>query len=292
VALYAFDAGIFTHLDKFKKVVTSGPTMTLSYIWTNTAVLGQDMLFLLGIDPETYTFYWDPEGTARLKAWSFLLVPQAWSLSMEWYFYLAAPFLLRLRVIWIVLIFVGSLCLRLYIVSQGSQYDLLVRRLFPSELCLFLAGYFSYLLFKHVRRWERKHLMGLFSWAALVTIFVFYNHISEKYSLVLLALMLTFSMPFIFSLSKDSKMDRFLGNLSFSVYMVHFLIIEFLDDYIHEYSIWMILPLILLSATGVYWGLERPIDRWRQRRLKPELSSKDRDSADKMPLMVAVEATM
>ena len=58
--------------------------------------------------------------------------------------------------------------------------------------------------------------------------------------------------------------------------MVHFLVIEFVDDYIHEYSLWTILPFVLVIALSIYYGIERPIDCWRQRRVKPRFVLNDR----------------
>lgn len=266
-ALCTVDAGIFTRFDKFQKVFAGGPFMALTYLWTNTAILGQDILFLLGVDVSNYSFFWDIDGNASTKAWSFILVPQAWSLSMEFYFYLLAPFILRRRVKWVTALFIASVGLRLCIVLKGPGYDLFLRRFFPSELCLFLSGYFSYLLFKHVRRYDKKRFMGFFSWAALLIVLFFYNRIDQKSALSLMAVTLVLAMPFIFNLAKDNKIDRFLGNISFPIYMVHFVIIELIDDYIHEYSLWIILPPVFVTALAVYHGIEKPVDRWRQRRV-------------------------
>jgi peptidoglycan/LPS O-acetylase OafA/YrhL len=267
--LYSFDVGIFTRFEKFQKVVTSGPLMTLSYLWTNIAIFGQDLLFLLGIDPSDHSFYWDLNAAAPLKAWSLILVPQAWSLSMEFYFYLCAPFILRRRACWVSVLFVGSLALRVFIVSQGAKYDLFLRRFFPAELCLFLSGYFSYILLKYVRKCNRKYLTGLFSAVTLLLVLFMYNRINSKYALALLTVTLVVTMPFIFNFLKDNRIDRFLGNISFPIYMAHFLIIEFVDDYVDEYSIWTLLPPVLFVALSIYYGIERPIDRWRQARVKP-----------------------
>jgi peptidoglycan/LPS O-acetylase OafA/YrhL len=258
--LCAFDLGIFTRYQKFQQVLTNGPVMALSYLWVNIAIMGQDLLFLLGVDIADYSFYWDISGNASVKAWSFLLVPQAWSLSMELYFYLLAPFILRRRVRWVAGLFLASLGVRLFIVSRGPEYDLFLRRFFPAELCLFLSGYFSYLLFKHIRHCDRKYFMGLSSWAVLLCVLVLYDKINANYSLALLAITMTLLMPFIFNLAKDNKVDRLLGNISFPIYMVHFLVIEVIDDYIDEYSLWMLLPLILVVALAVYYGIEVPVD--------------------------------
>jgi peptidoglycan/LPS O-acetylase OafA/YrhL len=270
IALIAFDVGIFTRSEKFHEVLTGSHLMTLSYLWTNVAILGQDVLFLLGINPADYSFHWDLAGNASVRAWWFTLVPQAWSLSMELYFYLLAPFILRLRIRWVGLLFLASLGLRVsIIVIGGPEYALFLRRFFPSELCLFLAGYFSYILYKRVRGHQRQYFTGLLAWATLLLVLILYNQIHESYSLPLLAFSVVILMPCIFSLSKDSRIDRFLGNISFPIYMVHFLVIECLADCVEEYSLWMLLSVVFVTALAVHYGIERPIDYWRQGRIKP-----------------------
>jgi peptidoglycan/LPS O-acetylase OafA/YrhL len=189
---------------------------------------------------------------------------------MELYFYLLAPFILRLRIRWVALLFLASLGVRVsIIVLGGPKYDLFLRRFFPAELCLFLAGYFSYLLFKHVRNYNRRYLTGLPAWAALLCAFMLYNKINASYSLVVLTVTVTLVMPFIFNMAKNNRIDRFLGNISFPIYMVHFLVIECLAGSVEEYSLWMLLPIVFVTALAVRYGIEMPIDYWRQRRVKP-----------------------
>lgn len=266
--LFVFDVGIFTGIDRFEKVFTRSLFMALSYFWTNIAIIGQEILFLLGVDADNYSFYWDSNGTAPLKGYYYVLVPQAWSLSMELYFYLLAPFILRLRVYWIGFIFVLSLGLRLFIISNGPEYDLLARKCFPAELCLFLLGSLSYFLFTLIRGYKNKYSLGLISWAALLAVLIFYEQIDKTYALILLASAAFISIPFIFKLTKDSRTDRFLGNISYPIYIVHFLIVAIFEEYFEEeYPFFLPLLAVFSTSLVVYYGIEAPIDRWRQRRV-------------------------
>jgi peptidoglycan/LPS O-acetylase OafA/YrhL len=170
----------------------------------------------------------------------------------------------------VALLFLASLGLRVsIIIIGGPEYALFLRRVFPSELCLFLAGYFSYVLYKKVGGLQHQYFIGLLAWAALLFVLMQYNQIHENYALALLAFSVAILTPCIFSLSKDSKIDRFLGNISFPIYMVHFLVIACLDDFMEEYSLWMLLSLVFVIALAVHYGIEMPIDYWRQRRVKP-----------------------
>lgn len=267
VALWVSDVGIFTRIDKFKATFTQNAVFTVSYAWTNMAVLGQEILFLLGIDPESHSFYFAPGGMASVKAWHQTLVPQAWSLSMEFYFYLIAPFILRRNIYWLSFFFILSLALRLSILSAGAEYELLARRCFPAELWLFLIGAFSYSLFTRIRDCKSRYCLGLTSWTALLVVLICYNRIEKDYALTMLAFTAFITIPFVFNLTKDAKVDRFLGNLSYPIYMVHFLIIALLHEYMEEYSLSFLLLLVLSASIILYCVVEAPINGWRQRRI-------------------------
>ncbi|MDY6955116.1 MAG: hypothetical protein SWE60_26740, partial [Thermodesulfobacteriota bacterium] len=202
-ALFSFDVGAFTRMDKFEGVFSNGLVMVVTYAWANIAVLGQEMLFLLGVDTANYSFFWAVDGAASAKAWSYILVPQAWSLSLELCFYFLAPLVLRRGVYWVGGVFLLSLALRLFLVLKGPQYDLLLRRCFPAELCLFLLGYFSYLLFLTIRG-RAGGYVGLLSWAVLLAVLLSFDSMTEEYALTILALTTFLCIPFIFNATKDN----------------------------------------------------------------------------------------
>ena len=267
VVLFVFDVGIFANANRVEKVFTRSLFMTVLYLWTNVAIVGQEIFFLLGINPDSPSFYWDLNGMASIKGYYYALVPQAWSLSMELYFYFLAPFILRLRIIWVISIFALSLCLRLLIVSKGPEYDLFLTRCFPAELCLFLVGSLSYFLFTIIRGNKNKYSLGLISWAAVLVYLISYEQMDQSYALTFLAIAVFVCMPFVFDLTRKSRIDRFLGNMSYPVYVVHFLIIGFLEGYKEEYSVFLLLALVFSASLLLHYGIEAPTDRWRQMRI-------------------------
>ncbi|MDY6953368.1 MAG: acyltransferase [Thermodesulfobacteriota bacterium] len=265
-ALLSFDVAAFTHMDRFENVFSHGPVMAGTYVWTNIAVLGQEMLFLLGVDTANYSFFWAVDGAASAKAWSYILVPQAWSLSLELCFYFLAPLVLRRGVYWVGGVFLLSLALRLFLVLKGPQYDLLLRRCLPAELCLFLLGYFSYLLFLTIKGRSGGYV-GLLSWAVLLAVLLSFDSMTEGYALTILALTTCLCIPFIFNATKDNRLDRFLGNISYPFYIVHFLIVAFFDEYFEEYPLFPLLATVWGASLILYYVVDEPIDRWRQRRV-------------------------
>jgi len=92
---------------------------------TNLAIVGQDVA----------TFQ-SPRGA--------LLVPQAWSLALELYFYALAPFIVRLRTLTLLAIIAASFAARLIAYSYGLDHDPWTYRFFPFEIAFFLCGILAY----------------------------------------------------------------------------------------------------------------------------------------------------
>jgi len=276
-ALFSFDVAVFTRMDRFERVFSHGLFMAGTYVWANIGVLGQEMLFLLGVDTANHSFYWAVDGGASAKAWSYILVPQAWSLSLELCFYFLAPLLLRRRWCWVAGIFFASLSLRLFLVSKGPEYDLLLRRCFPAELCLFLLGYFGYLLFLKIKGRPGRHF-GLLSWVVLLAVLFSFDNITEEYAFTILALTTALCIPFIFNATRNNPLDRFLGDISYPFYIVHFLIVAFFDDYFEEYPLLPLLATVLVASLILYYAVDEPIDRWRQRRVEAVAAKQLSDS--------------
>jgi peptidoglycan/LPS O-acetylase OafA/YrhL len=82
------------------------------------------------------------------------------------------------------------------------------------------------------------------------------------------------SIPMLFMFSKNKKADRLLGDLSYAVYITHFFIIKLMINtklFIHLNIIYT--SLFAIAATLCFSYLltlfiEKPIDRYRQLRLK------------------------
>lgn len=76
------------------------------------------------------------------------------------------------------------------------------------------------------------------------------------------------ALPFIFQYSKSKPIDRFLGELSYPVYISHVFIcsiVRTVCDRGSEYGL-LSVAATLVGATVLYVGFQRPIERYRQRR--------------------------
>ena len=81
------------------------------------------------------------------------------------------------------------------------------------------------------------------------------------------------AIPTLFRVTRTHRIDRFLDELSYPIYIGHMLVM-----WTGEYLLGMqpgagyglaVLAASLMLALGLYWCVDRPIDAWRHRRLKP-----------------------
>lgn len=214
----------------FSTYQTSPLSATLILITSNIFIFFQDWVIFLDFKDGAYNIV-SSLAQSSTKFYEGLLLPQAWTLGVELSFYLIAPFILLNRKLLIALL-IGSLALRVYLLSIGiGAEDPWSYRFFPTELTLFLAGAMSHQLLLPL---YQKYLLGnikkLSNYATwgLFTLFTLYFIIPvENEGLKTIALLLTFFvlMPLTFIYQKHSKIDRWIGELSYPIYAIHILII-------------------------------------------------------------------
>jgi peptidoglycan/LPS O-acetylase OafA/YrhL len=78
----------------------------------------------------------------------------------------------------------------------------------------------------------------------------------------ILSAVLFITLPPIFFVSRDSKLDRFIGEFSYPVYLWQVLVLSYVG-----YDRWALLYSILLSIPIVLW-VEVPLERWRSNTLR------------------------
>ena len=134
--LLAFALGIDHKLQTLLSLPLSAQVTLMT---TNIVLFGQDVIMFLGLRENGLAFFLDYHASSP-QLWTFLLVPQAWSLSVELTFYLCAPFILKNRNLLYT-------CLALSLIARGAAMvsgfglaDPWSYRFFPFELSLFLFG--------------------------------------------------------------------------------------------------------------------------------------------------------
>ncbi len=204
-----------------------GATVLLSL--SNLAILGQDWVLFLGANSDGYFLARNfTQGQAPL--WFGLLLPQAWSLSLELCFYAIAPFVLSKRRLLFGLFF-ASIAVRvaLYVSGVGTT-DPWTYRFFPSELSLFLAGSIAHQTLRpFYNKWFAQRTNGLstiatFAMCSLIVFFPLVPIEAHAKDLLLLALFVI-ALPLLFSFQCNHIFDAKLGELSYPIYVVHVLVI-------------------------------------------------------------------
>jgi peptidoglycan/LPS O-acetylase OafA/YrhL len=240
------------------------------YFVSQTFIVGQETYFYLFTKHGTLGLTLHP-GTMPNLLYKLAPVPQAWTLALEFYFYLLAPLIVRRGPAFIGAIIAASVLLRMMLLFIfGLSGDPWSSRFFPSELALFLTGSLCYYAYAPRSDTQRRQVYVMLSTAAVLLpvclAFSRWDGLSRLASLALLGAVIM-CVPHLFELTRNLAWDRYLGELSYPLYICHFLIG------------WMVLPetvsgayvsvlLSLALSTQLYRWVERPIDRWRQSRFE------------------------
>jgi peptidoglycan/LPS O-acetylase OafA/YrhL len=243
----------------------------------NATLLGQDVVSFLAVDPATHTVHATANFHAEpLPAWRFLWVPQAWTISLELWFYALAPWLVRRRPAVLVAVVLASFALRVYLMRAHELYhDPWTYRFFPTELALFLTGALAWHAYRALR--DRGWLAPALGWLATAALLVGVGTFQflgsfvweGRYGVPGLLLVVAPLLPFAFHATKDVRVDRALGELSYPVYLVHYLFVFAVDAldvaWLHAHRGAAVAGASVLAAAGLWFGVGRPFELRRQR---------------------------
>jgi len=237
----------------------------LLLIGTNLVIVGQDAVVFLGAHAHGGLFVPHSLAVSPRPLWTFLVVPQAWSLSLELGFYLLAPWLVRRRTRVVAGMAVASVACRAVLVYAGLSGDPWSYRFFPNELVFFFVGVLGYRLNVRYRRRRRRSLeVGALGALVVTMAAMSYVHVPLKQGVFFI--LLAVSVPCVFELTKRSRLDRVIGDLSYPLYICHLAVLR--QFWVHHSD-------GALKATGVSLAVaaalllfvDRPVDRLRQRRV-------------------------
>lgn len=248
--------------------------------WSSAAFLvgsqaimwGQDLYMFLTLKNGALAF-WPDFHTASQPLLNWLVIPQAWTIGLEFSFYLIAPFIVRRSVPAIFLALAASLALRLVLqFGFGYQGDPWSYRFFPSELAVFLIGALAYRVYRSPAASNRKLFViyGLAIVCLGTALIINRWHGLSRVASVFFWMAAVGAIPFLFRMTKSNMVDRYLGELSYPIYISHFLVIWFLDAIVTFGSSAVrgnvIIAMTLIVSGVLYWLIDRPIDSWRHGR--------------------------
>lgn len=241
-------------------------------VLANATLIGQDWLTFTEVGQYGFPEVTRDPLSAASRGANLLLVPQAWSISIEIAFYVLAPFLLRLSTNKLVIIGAVSLATRVVLVTAGLNVDPWTYRFFPAELIYFILGAVAFRVAgSEVRqpRWLGPTLLG-----CLVGIAVTFGIVRDFLPAVELVFpfMFAVAVPYFFAWTSSNKRDRWIGELSYPLYLVHVLVAKVLVTVGVPINGLILSFTSLAAASAILVAVGAPLEKLRQRRLAQILS--------------------
>jgi peptidoglycan/LPS O-acetylase OafA/YrhL len=236
----SFPFFISTYFKYLGEGILSLPQIAI-FLLANIFIVGQDIIMFTGLNIDSgQLFFTSNFKVSEPQLWqNFLLIPQAWALALIIYFYLISPFVAKLKTNTIAVIIFFLLLLRLMFYLNGLNHDPWIYRFFPFELAIFLAGVLSHRIYLKIKNsiLNTSLLTIIYSLALFLLIFNFYLPFANELNHWAFLIALFISMPFIFYFSKNFYYDRFLGELSYPIYISHVFIIFSITSFSNYYKL-------------------------------------------------------
>ena len=250
------------------------PLLSIYLVFTNATMIFQDWAMFLGLQ-NGHLHFVSNFNDSNPPIWRYLLIPQAWTLGVEISLYILAPLLFIRKFKYIFLILLLSMLIRIYLLMHGKGDDPWNYRFFPNELALFMLGAVAYRFYANIQFSSNPALFQLLGkwFATLIIAFIFFfPNITADYAFKkgLFYLLLASAIPFIFYYSKSSKVDRFIGELSYPMYLVWALRIDVVGPIVRFFEITsengigvVSYGYIILMSVLIHLFVERPFEKIR-----------------------------
>lgn len=255
---------------------TYGSSMKIStwifLIFTNLGMFCQDTVLFLGYHANSGGLYFIKNfENSNPVVHGFLFVPQAWSVGIELVFYVIAPFILRKGLKLILPLLFLSFIARLIMYTNGFDFDPWTYRFIPLELGFFLLGATAYYIYQYLKKGRYAFSIKLISFITLVSMILLYGWINSDIKIFIYYVMFFLLLPFVFEATKKSKIDRFLGDLSYPIYISHLFVLMVMLFYggvnYKNLGIGLSIASILFSVV-LQLTVVNPMEKYRQRRIK------------------------
>lgn len=203
--------------------------------------------------------------------WAYIINAPAWSLSVEIYFYLLAPFVVCRSLKMLLGLTAIFFCWRLSLYFSGAEAVQWLYFFAPADFVFFLMGALSYRLYGAIRgqTWARYAgpvaLLILIGSICYQPFWVFPSH--DQWQSWAFYVTVAICTPFAFLLTKNNPIDNFIGQLAYPLYIGQVFAIT-LAEYYYSGSIdvpTVSFALIIVMSIAIYLGVDRPIEKLRHR---------------------------
>jgi peptidoglycan/LPS O-acetylase OafA/YrhL len=216
----------------------------------------------------------DPSGV--VPAWRFLFVPQSWSISIELLFYLMVPWLASWRTRNLLLLGFLSFgfCMSSRFFLAPALFTGLNYFFLPFHLILFILGMLAYRYSgPYLARLGRLFKAGLVSVMFATLLLAQFIPSAARY---LICIVLVFvSLPVLFDWSKKSRFQKWVGDLSYPIYICHILVkwgllglMGVSTKGVTSPQGWVLLVGSITLAAALLRLVDYPVDKWRQQRVE------------------------
>lgn len=240
-------------------------------------IFGRNIIMYSGLNPVSGSFVWNAKMAYEIPSFPFLIAAQAWALGLILCFYLVAPFLVKIKLrmlllFGLLLIIIRVGCRGLGMV--GYYYDYMM---FPFELIFFVMGILSYHLYARIKDGRFSKKIGTIGFWVIVIYVMSFQYVRISFAILEIGFYLTLSLliPFIFTMSKNSLLDRSIGEYAYPVYISHGLVGTVLSglfffkhpEYNNYMAIAYFVPTMIFSFLLLKF-VQFPIDKIRKAKIK------------------------
>ncbi|MBI4958339.1 MAG: acyltransferase [Desulfovibrio sp.] len=253
----------------------SGPGMQLFVIWSNLTMIGQNIMFISQYTPSTESFCLGcAADTGSVAPWRMLVIPQAWSVEVELLFYALAPWLIRLRTKTIAGVIILLTAVKIMVTMQVTGTDYWSLRFPGFELSLFLAGILAYRQYKRLENVSIRNsalataTIAMFAYLCVIDMFK-----SDPLQYMTSPIAVIACLPCMFKAFRKSQLDRGIGELSYPLYLVHYLVMQMVIYwYKGPQKLLFAVTMAVVISFVLYRVVCRPIETYRQLRVRIALT--------------------
>ena len=268
-------------------IVSAGPQPQLIQQWpemsfatrvylmfTNIFVIGQEWTMWLSYEHGSLIPVWSSDGLPTHPS-IFYVIPQAWSMSLELMFYALAPFLVRRHWLMLLAYIAATYAARQLLMAYGFNGSGFVYRFFPVELGLFLAGVLAHRVFAFADARRKGSLAASVAVTAALISMMFIMRYWDMWESHRFYALVVVALPSLFLVSRHFAFDRWLGELSYPIYLCHLAVLGIggaiattFVGHIEDrgtLSLVLIVATVAIAIAYVHW-IDAPFERWRQRR--------------------------